>query len=70
MDITERLQAFQLKLPLWKRRLETDNFANFPMLDEVISQSRIGNIKALTPSLQGNIFKNLDRLQQSFKRYC
>ena len=39
MDITERLQGFQAKLPLWKKRLETDNFANFPMLDEVISQS-------------------------------
>ena len=49
MDVTERLQAFQAKLPLWKRRLETDNFVNFPMLEEVISQSRIDNTKAMAP---------------------
>ena len=70
IDVTERLQAFQAKLPLWKRRLETDNFANLPMLEEVISQSRIDNTEALSPSLRGNMCESLDRLQQSFKRYC
>ena len=67
IDITERLQVFQEKLPLWKRRLETDNFASFPMPDEVISQSRIDNTKALSPFLRGNMSKNLDGLQKSFK---
>ena len=70
MDVTERLQAFQAKLPLWKRRLETDNFANFPMLEEVISQSRIDNTEGLLSSLRGNMCENLDRLQQSFESYC
>ena len=59
MDVTERLQAFQAKLPLWKRRLETDNFANFPMLEEVISQSRIDNTEGLLSSLRGNMCENL-----------
>ena len=44
--------------------------ANFPMLDEVISQSRIDNAEALAPFLRGNMCKNLDRLQQSLKSYC
>ena len=57
-------------LPLWKRRLETNNFPNFPMLNEVISQSRIDNTKPLSSSLRENMCKNLNRLQQSFKRYC
>ena len=70
IDAKKRLQAFQAKLPLWKRRLETDNFANFPMLEEVITQSRINNIETLSPSLRGNMCKNLNRLQQSFKSYC
>ena len=70
IDAMERLQAFQAKLPLWKRRLETDNFANFPMLEEVITQSRINNIETLSPSLRGNMCENIDRLQQSFKSYC
>ena len=38
------------------------------MFDEVISQIRIDNTKALSP-LRGNMCENLDRLQQSFKRY-
>ena len=70
MDVTERLKAFQAKLPLWKRRLETDNFANFPMLEEVISQSRIDNTEVLPSSLRENVCENLDRLQQSFESYC
>ena len=70
MDVTERLQAFQAKLPLWKRRLETDNFANFPMLEEVISQSRIDNTEVLALFLRGNMGENLNKLQQSSKSYC
>ena len=70
IDAMERLQAFQAKLLLWKRRLETDNFANFPTLEEVITQSRINNIETLSPSLRGNMCENLDRLHQSFKSYC
>jgi len=52
------------------RRSETDNFANFPMLEEVIFQSRIDNTEALSPCLRGNMCENLDRLQQSFKSSC
>jgi len=36
----------------------------------VISQSRIDNAEALSPSLCGNVCENLDRLQQFFRRYC
>ena len=70
MDVTERLQAFQAKLSLWNRRLETDNFANFPMLKEVISHSRIDDTETLAPFMHGNMCENLDTLQQSLKTYC
>jgi len=53
-----------------ERRLEGNNFANFPMLEEVISQNRIDNTEALSPSFRGNMCENLDRSQQSFKSYC
>ena len=62
MDVTEILQAFQAKLRLWKRRLETDNFANFPMLEEVNSLIQINNTEALAPFLGRTLCKNLDRL--------
>ena len=55
MDVTERLQAFQANVPSWKRRLDTDNFADFPMLEKVISQSQIDNTEALAPFLRGNM---------------
>ncbi|GBP87338.1 Protein ZBED8 [Eumeta japonica] len=38
VDASERLKGFLGKLPLWKRRVESGNFANFPMLEELIMQ--------------------------------
>jgi len=36
MAVTERLQAFQARLPSWKKSsLKTDNFANFPTLSNL-----------------------------------
>ncbi|KAF2344865.1 protein of unknown function DUF4371, partial [Trinorchestia longiramus] len=32
----ENLKAFQKKLPLWKRRTENNNFADFPLLDDCV----------------------------------
>ncbi|KAF2360772.1 HAT C-terminal dimerization domain [Trinorchestia longiramus] len=34
IEAEENLKAFQKKLPLWKRRTENNNFANFPLLDD------------------------------------
>ncbi|KAF2351167.1 hypothetical protein FHG87_018076 [Trinorchestia longiramus] len=36
IEAEENLKAFQKKLPLWKRRTETNNFANFPLLDDCV----------------------------------
>ena len=68
MDVTERLQAFQANLPLWKRKQETNNFSIFPMLEEMISKSRIDNTEALASFLRRNMCEKLDRLHQSLKR--
>lgn len=38
IEAEENLRAFQKKLPLWKRRTEKDNFANFPLLDDCVSK--------------------------------
>ena len=35
----EKMSAFQRKLQLWLQRLEKDNFASFPLLDEIVSNS-------------------------------
>ena len=67
MNVPERLQAFQAKLSSWKKILETNNFANLPMLEEGIYQSRIDNTEALASFLRGNMSENLDILQQSYR---
>ena len=67
MNVPERLQAFQAKLSSWKKILETNNFANLPMLEGGISQSRIDNTEALASFLRGNMSENLDILQQSYR---
>ena len=36
MDAAEKLNAFLLKLSLWKCRLELGNYANFPLLEDLI----------------------------------
>jgi hypothetical protein len=33
-----------LKLLLWKRRLISDNYANFPVLEEVFSQAGVDSL--------------------------
>ena len=33
------MSAFQRKLKLWPQRLKNINFANFPLLDEVVSNN-------------------------------
>jgi len=69
MDAAENLQALLAKLPLWKRRLEADNYANFPMLEEVLLQDGVERDKALSISLQAEMCRHLETLQNSFEGY-
>ena len=36
MDAAEKLNAFLLKLSLWKCRLKVGNYADFPLLEDLI----------------------------------
>uniref|UniRef100_A0A8C5M152 Uncharacterized protein n=1 Tax=Leptobrachium leishanense TaxID=445787 RepID=A0A8C5M152_9ANUR len=49
IEAEENLKAFQKKLPLWKRRIENDNFANFFLLDDSIAT----HLDELAKSLDG-----------------
>ena len=33
---SEKLKSFIAKLPLWSRRVQSGNLANFPFLDEIL----------------------------------
>ena len=69
----EKICAFQRKLELWWQRLENDNFANFPLLDEIASSSSIAmNDKEDHNELQRlklEFVEHLQKLQLSFKNY-
>lgn len=64
VDASERLKGFLGKLPLWKRRVETGNLANFPMLEELIKQGDVNTTKMVQ-----EIRKHLETLQTSFEGY-
>ncbi|KAK4309032.1 hypothetical protein Pmani_019292 [Petrolisthes manimaculis] len=66
MDAPERLQLFLAKLPLWKRRLEANIYANFPMLEEVLVKDRDESDQTLPASLKPELCRYLDTLQYSF----
>lgn len=34
----ENQKAYQKKLPIWTRQTESDNFANFPLLNNCVSK--------------------------------
>ena len=69
----EKICAFQRKLELWWQRLENDNFANFPLLDEITSSSSTAmNDKEDHNELQRlklEFVEHLQKLQLSFKNY-
>lgn len=70
MDATERLQAFLNKLPLFQRRLEKSNLANFPLLDEVVISGAEGSTEGSLPdNIKGEISEHLSTLQRSFDGY-
>ncbi|KAI6647011.1 hypothetical protein LOD99_9010 [Oopsacas minuta] len=69
MDAAEKLQALLGKLGLWKRRLEVGNYANFSMLEEVLLHDGVERNKPFSASLQNEMCKHLDTLQNSFTGY-
>lgn len=72
MEAEENLKAFQKKLPLWKRRIENKNFANFPLLDNCVSKIEdvcgIGDI-SVPMELEQAIATHLDELAKSLDGY-
>ena len=68
-DATEKLKAFLGKLPLWKRRMEAGNYANFPMLEDLFLTNETQRECELFLSMREQFCAHLDTLQISFKGY-
>ena len=66
------MSAFLRKLKLRRQRLKNNNFINFPLLDEVVSNSSAINDEVSCNELQGLLpvfTKRLQKLQRSFENY-
>ena len=70
MEASEKIKGFHDKLYLWKRRLETENYSNFSMLEEMLLDNETGICQPLPISLRIDMCRHLEALQNSFKSYC
>ena len=70
MEASEKIKGFHDKLSLWKRRLETENYSNFSMLEEILLDIKTGICQSLPTSLHIDMCRHLEALQNSFKSYC
>ena len=62
---SEKLKSFISKLPLWSRRLQGGNLANFPFLDEMVVKGSAG----LQENVQLEIVAHMKSLSASFDNY-
>ena len=69
MDSAEKLKAFLLKLSLWKHRLQAGNYANFPMLEDLILKNETKKVCEIFISMKKEFCSHLDTLQTSFQGY-
>jgi hypothetical protein len=69
MDAAEKLQAFLVKLWIWKKGEEADIRVNFKILEEVLNQGGVEIQHSLSVSLKREICKHLETLQNSLKSY-
>ena len=69
MDAAEKLNAFLLKLSLWKCRLEVGNYADFPSLEDFILKDETRKESDIFVSMRKEFCSHLDALQTSFEGY-
>ena len=69
MDAAEKLNAFLLKLFLWKCRLKVGNYANFPLLEDLILKDETRKQRDIFMSVRKEFCLHLDTRQTSFESY-
>ena len=62
---SEKLKSFIAKLPLWSRRVQSGNLANFPFLDEILVEGGAN----LLENVQLEIVAHMKTLSASFNNY-
>jgi hemerythrin-like domain-containing protein len=65
MDTAEKISSFVNKILLWKRKLQSDNLANFPTIEQKLSKTNIN----LTSSIKTQIYEHIDKLENLLNDY-
>ena len=66
---TGKVDALKLKIPLWKKRVKSQNFSDFPMLDNFIDECEEGFAESVMTDLVPLILAHLELLQENFENY-
>jgi len=66
IDAGEKLNSFLEKLPVWIRRVECNNFANFSCLEEILQLRQVSDLPA---GIKDSILTHLVTLRSSFDNY-
>ena len=69
MDAAEKLNAFLLKLSRWECRLEVGNYANFPLLEDLILKDETRTESDIFISMRKEFCSHLDTIQTSLEGY-
>ena len=66
---TGKVDALKLKIPLWKKRVKSQNFSDFPMLDNFIDECEEGFAEFVMTDLVPLILAHLELLQENYENY-
>ena len=66
---TGKVDALKLKILLWKKRVKSQNFSDFPMLDNFIDEREEGFAVSVMTDLVPLILAHWELLQENFENY-
>ena len=66
---TGKVDALKLKIPLWKKRVKSQNFSDFPLLDNFIDECEEDFAESVMTDLVPLILAHLELLQENFENY-
>ena len=66
---TGKVDALKLKIPLWKKRVKSQKFSDFPILDNFIDECEEGFAESVMTDLVPLMLAHLELLQENFENY-
>ena len=68
MEASKKIKGFHDKLSLWKKRLETENYSNFSMFEEMLLDIRTGICQTLPIPLRIDMCRHFGSIAKFFQK--